>query len=521
MMKNLNRKIALGASLAGIFMLTGCSGNEDNNHGLEYERLQVNFAGTIAFSELTEGTQVGLFGTCTRGEQEGFTLATNSLYRVSYGDKAYLDNGGDPVISEKTDHNFKFGAYFPWRGDVTSSSAIPVEIPAVQRYADGVDSYMTYVASTIVTTVVPTVSMEFRSVGARIDLNLADDIVDEDGNSRIRSIRIKAPDGERLESPLVVNGLYDLDKGEFLPDEATASQDVMVDFGAEGITLATANTVVGIAVAPFTVPQSGLVAEITDMSGKTLTTPILDGTDAGKAIAAGETKSCYVGRVSDGIIPVSFPVEWPVGYENGAYIVSSLTQPLWLTDGIWTCPSQPQANISWHKVSDPSEQYSQKLEFVNSGKDIGSPGIKGVWTGDYFEITLPVKRFASGTTVNISFPMYTRQGPVFWDIEYLDGDVWKCNKSMVTAYDKAYSRECTFSLVRGATLVRHTMVFEKEIKSGELKIRIKCADGTVQASADKTCTVREIPFTDSNGYGAPFYFYDKTKEMTSLVVDVL
>ena len=36
---------------------------------------------------------------------------------------------------------------------------------------------------------------------------------------------------------------------------------------------------------------------------------------------------------------------------------------------------------------------------------------------------------------------------------------------------------------------------------------MKCADGRVQATAAQTVTVREIPYTDANGYGAPFYFY--------------
>ena len=58
--------------------------------------------------------------------------------------------------------------------------------------------------------------------------------------------------------------------------------------------------------------------------------------------------------------------------------------------------------------------------------------------------------------------------------------------------------------------------FENEVKSGELKFRIKCADGRVQAAAAQTVTVREIPYTDANGYGAPFYFYLAGSDVTSV-----
>lgn len=506
------------ACIVGALLLTSCSDNDDNNRALDYDELQVNLSGTIALSEWQQPTEVGVFGTCTRNETPGYTLASNSLHKAAPGETSLLEISGNPIVSQKTDHNFKFQAYFPYREGVSSPTAIPVEMPSVQEYSQGADAYSTYVASTSVTTVVPTINLEFKSVGASIELNLADDVVDEEGNSRIRSITLKAPGSEPLASPLTVSGTYDLTTGVFAADQSTASDEVTLDFGANGITLTNANTAVYVSVAPFTIPQEGLVAEITDMDGKTLTTSILGGVDGGTTINAGDVKSCYLGRISDGVIPVTFPVEWPIGYANGAYIVSTATQPFWLTDGLWICPAQNQATIKWNKVSDPSDQFKQRLEFVNSSSAIGSPGVKGVWTGDYYELTLPVKRFAAGTALTLSFPMYTRQGPVFWNIEYLDGDTWKCNKSLVTAYDPNYKMDCTFSIIRGQTLVRHTMIFENAVKSGEIKIRITCADGSVQASADATCTVRQIPYTGAGGYEAPFYFYDKTFEMTSVKV---
>ena len=147
---------------------------------------------------------------------------------------------------------------------------------------------------------------------------------------------------------------------------------------------------------------------------------------------------------------------------------------------------------------------------------IGAPGIKGVWTGDYFEFTLPVKKFAAGTSVTLTFPMYTRQGPVFWYIEYLDGEEWKCNKETVTCYDPAYSMECTYSLVRGGKVIEHTMTFENEVKSGELKFRIKCADGSIQADTDTKVAVRNTPWVSSSAYAAPFYLYLEGSDVTSV-----
>lgn len=233
-------------------------------------------------------------------------------------------------------------------------------------------------------------------------------------------------------------------------------------------------------------------------------------------MGAGEVTKQYLSTSDDGIVPVTFPVVFPLGYENGSYVFSATTQPQWLTDGLWICPSQTQAHAKWIKASDPSESHTQKIEYVNSANKIGSPGIKGVWTGDYFEFTLPVKKFAAGTSVTLTFPMYTRQGPVFWYIEYLDGEEWKCNKETVTCYDPAYSMECTYSLVRGGKVIEHTMTFENEVKSGELKFRIKCADGSIQADTDTKVAVRNTPWVSSSAYAAPFYLYLEGSDVTSV-----
>lgn len=139
---------------------------------------------------------------------------------------------------------------------------------------------------------------------------------------------------------------------------------------------------------------------------------------------------------------------------------------------------------------------------------ISSPGVKGIWTGDNFEFVIPVKKFAAGTSLTIKFPIYGRQQPVFWNIKYLDGEEWKiADKQRIVANDPAYSMECTFAMKRGGIVVEKTMKFENAVKSGFIHVKVECADGSIQASADAKFSKRTMPYTDSKGYGAPFYLY--------------
>ena len=95
------------------------------------------------------------------------------------------------------------------------------------------------------------------------------------------------------------------------------------------------------------------------------------------------------------------------------YADSSDDQPDWSNRGIWYCFSQKQAYATWNKVSDPSPLYFQKRELVNTG-DIGSIGLKGIWTGDYFEFVFPVENIPAGAVVSFEAPFYGRQQPVYF-----------------------------------------------------------------------------------------------------------
>src|SRR5690606_18603398 len=228
--------------------------------------------------------------------------------------------------------------------------------------------------------------------------------------------------------------------------------------------------------------------------------------------AAGEVLTEYLSRDNDGIIPVSFPVVFPLGNTTGQTHNATL-QPRWVSEGIWTS-TQTQAYVQWHKVSDPAPSPLQFRQFVNSGV-ISSPEVRGVWTGDYFEFVLPVKRFAAGTKVTMKHPLYTRQGPIFWNIEYYDEGQWKTlNKPSLTTdfpIDNA-THEATFFLRYDeiGRIIEHTMVFNEAIQSGHQKIRLTCADGSKQAAgtsaATRTVAVRTTPYASGGSYAAPFYF---------------
>lgn len=504
------RKTSFSAMCVLALLVGGCENSSDNNRGLTFDTLEVNFEGSLPNGSWEPETEFGLFATCTRNDSRATPMSTNAHARYTAaeaGESALLRSASDDdrIAALASDHNFRFHAYSPYTGTVNDMTAIPVQIPASQSYAEGRDRGF-YTASKSVTTVVPTVKLEFRNIFSTLELYLPDDLLDEDGNSVIRRMTIEPAAESGFSGALAVGGFYDLTTGIFTDDPASRAQRIEVDFGEQGLLLNRDYTKVPVAVAPFTVPEGGLMLTFADLENKESSITILSRTeDAGTALAAGEVMRQYLSASDDGIVPVTFPVVFPLGYENGRPVFSSATQPQWLDEGIWICPSQTQAYAEWQKVSDPSDRYEQKLEYVAS--NIGSPGIKGIWTGDGFEFTLPVRRFAAGTSVTVTFPMYTRQGPVFWLIEYLDGGEWKCNKEPMTCYDPDYTREATFTLIRGGRVIEHTMRFENEVKSGYLKFRIRCADGSVQADSDTKVAVRETPWVSGTAYGAPFYLY--------------
>ncbi len=507
-----------------IFMM-GCTESSDNNGSLDFDVLNVKFEGALTGKSWATGDEIGIFSSCTRGDTQnvGMSANTNARYTAEVeGEETYFGEASenDRIEAIAGDHNFKFYAYFPYSDTVEDISAIPAQLPATQLYTTSPEEFGFYVANKQLTTVVPTVGLDFKGIFSTVELYLPNDILDGEENTTVRKLSLKPAVSENFEGVLVDGGTYNLETGEFTSDAEKQGDMVQVDFGETGIKLVESFTKVKLSVAPFTVPSGGMDVVLTDMSGNETTVNILSAEeDEGTVLAAGEVMTQYLSKDNDGIIPVTFPVVFPLGKTNDVANFTKTNQPRWETEGIWTNPEQTQAYAQWHKQSDPAPSPIQFLETVNSG-EISSPGIKGIWTGDYLEFVLPVKKFEAGTAVTVKFPMYTRQGPVFWNIEYLDGEEWKSNKTEITCYDPAYTREATFSLVRGGKIIEHTMVFSEAVESGNIKIRISCADGSIQADTDTTVAERTTPWTSGSSYGAPFYLYLAGSDVSSVTFSI-
>ncbi len=195
--------------------------------------------------------------------------------------------------------------------------------------------------------------------------------------------------------------------------------------------------------------------------------------------------------------PVAFPVRFPLSDWDGTGC-----QFLWGPLGIWFS-AQPQAFAKWVSVSRPVDNLMYNRGFFTSGGY--SVTLNSIWTGDYFEFVIPVKNFRAGTTIRFSAPFYTRQGPCFWYLDYLDGDEWKCNTSECHTWDGAFKRDATFSIGYGTTTITADCTFEHGVPEGFLRFRLRCADGSIQA-ASSGAVQRSTPNIESGAYSCAFYF---------------
>jgi hypothetical protein len=242
-----------------------------------------------------------------------------------------------------------------------------------------------------------------------------------------------------------------------------------------------------------------------------------DGDEEGENVTTTKTPPVVV----DEIIPVTFPVSFPVGKldENSPARFTQELQPYWISDGLWICQDQPQAYATWHKVSDPSTTLTQSLEIYNSGL-ISTPWIRGIWTGDYMEFTIPVENFDADSKIRVQMSLFGRSQPAFWNIKYLDGEEWKT----IDFSEKTFAtetKECTFSVERDVIkYVDYTATFANEIESGYIKIRLECVDGSIQCGPDGVL-IADTPLNWSGRYQAPFYFggtADTLKEISFSLV---
>lgn len=224
--------------------------------------------------------------------------------------------------------------------------------------------------------------------------------------------------------------------------------------------------------------------------------------------------------------PVSFPVVFPLGYpttnpssDKDCYNYPDANHP-WMLEwnsgtnygsakastsfsgegGKWHCMTQPQAYISWNWADNSfflttknirhytETAYTRQFggEYINTG----SPGVKGVWNGDFWEIVLPVANINAGDNIRLSAPLYTSGGgQALWNVKYYDGGEWKqTDQEEFTINDCRSGNEQT--ITTNATWMIHyekhpatqsnektiTFSLANPIVNGFLKIRIECVN---------------------------------------------
>lgn len=259
--------------------------------------------------------------------------------------------------------------------------------------------------------------------------------------------------------------------------------------------------------------------------------------------------------------PVSFPVVFPMGIKNSVgqnnpLVATNTWVQEWYADeacsasgktshkktdwkghhGTLYCADQPQAYMKWvwdEKIADLGITHFIETTTGNATTKISTVGVKGVWTDDYFEFVIPVQNFEANTTLSLTLSLYTREGPTFWEVLYKDGETWKSTAiENLPAYEgSTVTAKATWALQRLETSStvdnekRVEMTFENPIKRGEILIRVKCVDGSIQSTTQANGYVKTgqtTPFLSSGAASAPFYFWNPGKrDNHDIVIDIV
>lgn len=512
------------------------SPDDSNNKTLDYSDLTVKFNASIENRSWPENAKVGVIATCNTEANAGVSMSVNPIaeYVVANTEsKTNLVNvsDNDLVKANATNHNFNFYAVYPLPSSSVGTTAIPVGVAATQSFADGVMNSLTFVAHTVSTTVIPTIEFSMKPIYSVIELNIPNDII-EGQTTTLKSLTLKPTTAENFGGSLSESGSYNLITETYTPNTASSSTQVSMSFGNEGLLLSDAYTVIGMVVTPFTVPEGGMTLTLVDADNVSTDIEILNQkSDEGKELKSGDNMTVYVSGISDGIVPCTFPVSFPLGYIDGVGYNTATAQNQWCNasdkrgEGIFKCLTQTQAYAQW-VWGEASASFSPApfLESVNSKANlISTVGVKGAWTGDYLEFIVPVRKFAAGTNVQLSMPICAKNAPIFWEVMYLDGEEWKTTAKSITASDGVTSAVASWAIPYNTSpLLTQSMKFEKAIKSGYLKIRVRCVDGSIVATAsgadgkDTIITITE-PAKNSAGTARSGNFYFVEKDQTTLI----
>ena len=512
------QKPFLWCQILVISLISGCARSTADNQALDYTQLDVNFKAVVQCQPLALADDVAIFASCTRGNETEVIMSQNNpaiFVPVSEGKTINLvkKSAEDNILTYAGDHNFKFSALLPvsaYDADITSLNA---DIPSVVEY--GKTERALQVAKAYKTSVVAPVELNFKSVAANMVMNVPGNLFGNDVLPTLKSIEIKPYDPAEFTGRLAFNATYNLETDQLSVVEGSEATSVKVNFGQEGLALKTGYTSVSFDVAPFVVPLGGFLVTVTDVDDNTVESEVLVN-DGGSNFKAGETIEFNLTKPGeDGIIACSSPVEWPVGYENGEpRALKANYVDLWPTNTvntgaaadshIWKNLSQPQATATWIVSSDNPSPKNIGYEFNQfSQYNYASPCVKGIWTGDGLEFSVPVKNIPAGTKVTLTLPAFGRGAPVFWNVEYLDGAEWKCNKTLQKSPDEQFEMECTWVIPHGNVekawkghIMTHTMTLANQIRSGYIRVRFVCASGAyttaaVSSTGDNKCY--EIP----------------------------
>ena len=488
-----------------ISLLAGCAGSTADNKGLDYDQLDVNFKAVVQGEALMTDDVVAVFATCTRGAETDLNMSQNNpthFVPVSSGTTVNLirKSEQDNILAHAGDHNFKFSAFFPvsaYDGDITSLNAA---VPSVVEY--GKTARALQVAKAAKTSVVAPVELNFQSIAAHMVINVPGNILGNDMLPVLKSLEIEPYDPAEFSGMLAFDATYDLSNNQLNVVDGSSKTSVKVDFGTNGLALKTGYNAVSFDVAPFTVPFGGFLVTVIDVDGNKIESEALIN-DGGAIYDAGETIEFNLTKPGeDGIIACNSPVEWPVGYENGQpRALKADYIDMWPTNGVnkglaaeshvWKNIAQPQAMATWIVSSDNPTPKNIGFEFNQfSQYNYASPCIKGIWTGDGLEFSIPVKNIPAGTKVTLTLPAFGRGAPIFWNVEYLDGAQWKCNKTLQKSPDNKFEMECTWVIPHGNVekawkghIMTHTMTLESQIRSGYIRIRFVCASGNYTTAA--------------------------------------
>ena len=470
--------------LLSVAIATACNVNQDNNKSLDYDTLDVQFSAKLTGGSWNTDNAVGVLATCSRGNETEVLMSTSSI--AAYTPMSASETSGlkaktedDRIIANRGDHNFRFYAFTPYAGGNVDLSRIPADIPADITF--GTEVSQLYVAQKNVTGVIAPVAMEFTTPSCLMKLNIPDDIVNEDGGTILKSMVLKPVKADAFTGSLAYSATYNIYTDQTTVAEGSGSSQITVSFGTEGYRMKSGYTEVSFLAAPFTVPEGGFQLTFTATDGKTNMIPFLD-KKAGEVYAGGSLIEQTLSSSGDGVIPCTSPVEWPIGWDGDTPHFTNDLQPLWLVSHIWTA-SQPQATIEY-VISDshpaPSSVKFETNTSVSQFKqyNYSSGCIKGSWTGDYFDFIVPVKKFQANTDVTLTIPTYGRGAPLFWDVEYLDGEEWKTvTKTEHTSPDGQFKMNSSIMFEHGnkdgafeGITYTITVPFTQEIKSGYLNI---------------------------------------------------